>query len=95
MVLAFSLFAEDAIIEIEIVLTEIETETTKDLVIIGANHDIPLSHIVNKLLLLLPLHPLNLTNRPPPPLLQPPNKTLSLEAHLLMPAVVIISVMHH
>lgn len=91
------LWEEDAIIEIGIVLTEIETEieteTIKDLVIIGTNQDLHLNQLVNKLLLLLPLLPLNLKNHPPP-LLQPPNKTMVLEPLLLVP-VVIVLVIHH
>lgn len=93
-VVLFFTSAEDEIIEIGIVLTEIETEIIKDLVIIGTNQDLPLSQFANKLLLLLPLHPLNLRNHPPP-LLQPPNKTMALEPLPLVAAIVTILVIHH
>ena len=83
--------AEDVIIETGIVPTETVTEIVKDLVIIGTNQDLPLNQLANKLPLLLPLRPLNLINHPPP-LLQPPNKTMAL---LLVPVVIVLVIRHY
>lgn len=75
------------------VATEIEIETN-DLLIIGANHDLPLSLFANRPLLLPPLHLPKQTNLPPSPQ-PPPNKTPAVPAPLVVPAAVTVLVTTH